>query len=757
MLATRYHHHTPPAPAPEPASSELLEPDREPAPSVPAVPVPAPRTWVPLRHQPMQQLQQQQQQQPFQFKQSEELRGEPRQQRQPQQQQQEEPLSLTVRPAEIIIQEDVARPPRPHEHSYVWEFEHNEHQQTQQQQEEESSQSPQILSIVTDDEDEDENNRLQIVCDYSSSFSFTQDATAAVVAAATAETETVVAANVSGTLFNIGDASSSCSSCRGGGSGIGGIAATATTAGVGGGNNNNNNNGSSSGGGGRGAGVGNGNAEAAFWRMRIRRYRQRNGMWMYKQSTPKSSVGIEAIRRRRSYVRRREHREPIITDAERGISLYLSSQNDGVFQLGSSPTLYTANCFTSKYGWYVVYRIGTTAPLTNHITDKMDPNFAANNGDGRNKSKEELLPLDERFFDFIGSPITEPTLAPCSFKLDALEVHVRNEWTADLDRLVRFWWKTYPSSMCTLKFCTETAQASVVTFESEREPAFKEIISSSKRNEREVCYCVVEKDSDFEDYGYYDPNWPPLTAPEKQQQVIAAAADSTATAVVQPEGGGGGEGATAAETREPATFVLSLAVYVCVANDELLYLLEHAFRVRPVNLLLNARKWHLVSAKQHATLLFNGVKQFTLVTPFVKRVACFLATLPPGLELILPNFGHRKIIVADLNPTNGVATANMFERIVLGECKPNTPPRACSTSFSAYPRVWKSSTRQFPRSPTMGPGGIKCTCRFTTVVTLPLRRRVVTTTTVAMAQAVEAAAATTRQQLYFEWQQQRRE
>lgn len=127
--------------------------------------------------------------------------------------------------------------------------------------------------------------------------------------------------------------------------------------------------------------------------------------------------------------------------------------------------------------------------------------------------------------------------------------------------------------------------------------------------------------------------------------------------------------------------------------------------VRPVNLPLNTKKSHLKSALHHS-LLFNDVKQFTLVTPFVKRVASFLSSLPPGGELILPHFGLRatnSAVVAHLDAAKGDAD-NMFDRVVLGECKPNTKPASVLHVFLCISKELEIEHKAISTVPNDGTG-----------------------------------------------------
>lgn len=238
--------------------------------------------------------------------------------------------------------------------------------------------------------------------------------------------------------------------------------------------------------------------------------------------------------------------------------------------------------------------------------------------------------------------------------------------------------------MCTIKFCNETAQSSVITYESEQEAAFKAVITEDCEHAFGQGRLFFGRDTS-NDYDE-DSSCEPTNAGRGDTE--------------EGRDGGGGE-PTSPPATTPYTRVLSLAIHACVANDELLYLLEHAFRIRPVNLQLNT-KWHLKSAQYHT--LFNDVKQFTLLTPFVKRVASFLASLPPGGELILPHFGLRATNSAVAPLDAAKADINMFDRIVLGECKPNTPPASALHVFLCIAKELEIEHKAISTVPNDGTG-----------------------------------------------------
>ncbi|KAH9371689.1 hypothetical protein HPB48_012007 [Haemaphysalis longicornis] len=130
--------------------------------------------------------------------------------------------------------------------------------------------------------------------------------------------------------------------------------------------------------------------------------------------------------------------------------------------------------------------------------------------------------------------------------------------------------------------------------------------------------------------------------------------------------------------------IAHLSLHVDDMSAKFATALGTVLNLRPsLSVQVHAKSWRLTDVGK--LLLFrNEPRQVTLNTPFVKRVANFLGSLPAGCrELVLPQFGSRTPtpdLFSQLTATKGDRDEN-FQRVTVGECKVSKDGGMASTTL----------------------------------------------------------------------------
>ncbi|KAH9371687.1 hypothetical protein HPB48_012005 [Haemaphysalis longicornis] len=130
--------------------------------------------------------------------------------------------------------------------------------------------------------------------------------------------------------------------------------------------------------------------------------------------------------------------------------------------------------------------------------------------------------------------------------------------------------------------------------------------------------------------------------------------------------------------------IAHLSLHVDDMSAKFATALGTVLNLRPsLSIQIHAKSWRLTDVGK--LLLFrNEPRQVTLNTPFVKRVANFIGSLPAGCrELVLPQFGSRTPtpdLFSQLTAAKGDRDEN-FQRVTVGECKVTKDGGMASTTL----------------------------------------------------------------------------